>query len=270
MKKVIKNAVLGTDPELFLYSEDYFKFVPVCGLVGGTKDEPIPINLENDGFTLQEDNVALEFTIPPASTKNEWIDSINFVKNYITETVLTPKGLVPRYVGSARFEPSDLDNPAAQHMGCSSSYDAWTFEQHYVDRDDYTLRTTGMHIHVGYKDPDVDVSIDLIRAMDLFLGVPSVFMDPDTERRKMYGKAGDYRLKGYGVEYRVLSGYFLGSNELLSWLWDATQKAIDFVNAGGIITNPEDIIKAINNCDKELAKEILEDYNIKIFNYEQV
>ena len=64
MKKVIKNAVLGTDPELFLYSEDYFKFVPVCGLVGGTKDEPIPINLENDGFTLQEDNVALEFTIP--------------------------------------------------------------------------------------------------------------------------------------------------------------------------------------------------------------
>ena len=127
-----------------------------------------------------------------------------------------------------------------------------------------------MHIHVGYKDPDVDVSIDLIRAMDLFLGVPSVFMDPDTERRKMYGKAGDYRLKGYGVEYRVLSGYFLGSNELLSWLWDATQKAIDFVNAGGIITNPEDIIKAINNCDKELAKEILEDYNIKIFNYEQV
>ena len=68
----------------------------------------------------------------------------------------------------------------------------------------------------------------------------------------------------------MLSGYFLGSNELLSWLWDATQKAIDFVNAGGIITNPEDIIKAINNCDKELAKEILEDYNIKIFNYEQV
>ena len=34
--------------------------------------------------------------------------------------------------------------------------------------------------------------------MDLFLGVPSILIDPDTERRKMYGKAGDYRLKEYG------------------------------------------------------------------------
>jgi len=205
----INNAKIGTDPELFLYSPLYGKYVPVCGLVGGTKEKPIPINEENIGYSLQEDNVALEFTIPPATTKTEFINSINFVKNYITETVLKPLELIPHYVASARFNEDDLSNPAAQHMGCSKSYDAWSFEEHQVDRSDYTLRTTGMHIHVGYDNPNDQTSIDIIRAMDLFLGVPSVLIDPDNERRKMYGKAGDFRMKKYGVEYRVLSSYFI-------------------------------------------------------------
>lgn len=268
--KTINNATIGTDPELFLFSPLYNKYVPVCGLVGGTKEEPIPINEENKAYSLQEDNVALEFTIPPAKSKSEFINSINFVKNYITETVLKPMELVPHYVASARFNDTDLDNPAAQHMGCSKSYDAWSFEEHRVDRSDYTLRTTGMHIHVGYDNPNDKASIDIIRAMDLFLGVPSVLIDPDTERRKMYGKAGDFRMKKYGVEYRVLSSYFIQNDELIGWVYDQTQAAINFVNQGGIITNPSDIIDAINMCNHNLANEIIEDYNLNITNIKQL
>lgn len=268
--KTINNATIGTDPELFLFSPLYNKYVPVCGLVGGTKEEPIPINEENKAYSLQEDNVALEFTIPPAKSKSEFINSINFVKNYITETVLKPMELVPHYIASARFNDTDLDNPAAQHMGCSASYDAWSFEEHRVDRSDYTLRTTGMHIHVGYDKPNDKASIDIIRAMDLFLGVPSVLIDPDTERRKMYGKAGDFRMKKYGVEYRVLSSYFIQNDELIGWVYDQTQAAIDFVNQGGIITNPSDIIDAINMCNHNLANEIIEDYNLNITNIKQL
>lgn len=269
-KNTIKNPVLGTDPELFLYSEEKAKFIPVCGLVGGTKDKPLPISTENPMFAVQEDNVALEFTIPPVNNLNDWLTNINFVKDYITETILKPKELIPYYVGAARFENEDLQSKAAQEMGCSSSYNAWTYKQHSVDRSDETLRTTGMHIHVGYDKPDTDVSIELIRAMDLFLGVPSVLIDPDTERRKMYGKAGDYRLKSYGTEYRVLSGYFLSNDELLKWVYKNTQKAIEFVNMGGIITNAEEIIECIDNCNKELALEIIEDYKIEVLDYENV
>lgn len=39
---------------------------------------------------------------------------------------------------------------------------------------------------------------------------------------------------------------------------------IEFINSGGIITNEQDIIKCINTYDKELAREILDDYNIPI------
>lgn len=81
----------------------------------------------------------------------------------------------------------------------------------------------------------------------------------------MYGKAGDYRLKpSYGVEYRSLSGYFLSSDTLVNWVYDNALKAVEFVNNHGIITNPQDIQDCINNCNKDLAMEILDDYNIEI------
>lgn len=140
--KKIKNPLLGTDPELFLYSEEKAKFIPVCGLVGGTKDKPMSIS-NIKGFSLQEDNVALEFTIPPVNNINDWLNNINFVKNYINDTVLKPLELYPMYVAAARFEEEDLNTPQAQHMGCDPSYNAWTFDMHEVDRSDKTLRTSG-------------------------------------------------------------------------------------------------------------------------------
>jgi len=264
----IKNFLLGTDPEMFLYSEEQQKVIPVCGLVGGTKKDPLPIS-DIKGFSLQEDNVALEFTIPPVGNIEDWVNNINFVKNYASETVLKPKNLIPLYVASARFAEEDLQTEQAQHMGCDVSYNAWTFQPHEVDRSDFNLRTTGMHIHVGYDNPDPETSLEIIRAMDLFLGVPSVILDPDVERRKMYGKAGDYRLKSYGVEYRVLSGYFLNNDELLKWVYQNTIAAINFVNEGGIITNPQEIIDTIDNCNKNSAFEIMDDYRVAIINYEK-
>ena len=41
----IKNVKIGTDPEMFLFSKEENKFVPVCGLVGGTKKEPLAISV---------------------------------------------------------------------------------------------------------------------------------------------------------------------------------------------------------------------------------
>lgn len=124
------------------------------------------------------------------------------------------------------------------------------------------------HIHVGYDNPNGDVSIDLVRAMDLFLGVPSIILDTDDQRRIMYGKAGAYRLKKYGVEYRVLSAFFQENDILIRWVFEQTLKAIEFVNNGGIITNEDEIIACINNSNRELAYEILDDYNIEILQLE--
>lgn len=148
---------------------------------------------------------------------------------------------------------------------CEADYNAYTFEPNRVGRENPLMRTTGMHVHVGYDDHYFDKSIEIIKAMDLFLGVPSVLLDPDTERRRMYGKAGAYRIKpAYGLEYRVLSSFFMSDVKFIEWIYDATQQAIDFVNYGGIISNDYDIIDTINNSKKDKALEIIEDYNMNM------
>lgn len=120
------------------------------------------------------------------------------------------------------------------------------------------------HIHVGYDNHEPATSIDIIRAMDLFLGLESVVLDTDKERRRVYGKAGAYRFKKYGIEYRTLSTFWIENEKLIRWAFNKTQEAIEFVRIGGIITNPNDIEEAINYSNEELAMEILDDYNINI------
>ena len=38
----------------------------------------------------------------------------------------------------------------------------------------------------------------MVKLLDIFLGIPSVIIDPDKKRRKLYGKAGAFRLTKYG------------------------------------------------------------------------
>ena len=87
--------------------------------------------------------------------------------------------------------------------------------------------------------------------MDLFLGVPSVTLDSDTRRRELYGKAGAYRAKDYGVEYRTLSNFWIWKDSLKDWVYDQTQKAVDFVASGQQIAKHHGLIirKAINKGD---------------------
>lgn len=139
--KLINGLTLGSDPEFFLFSEDLNKYIPVCGLIGGTKEEPLPIS--DRGHFIQEDNVAVEFCIPPCKSREEWLEHINFVKNHFNDKLLPPLGLVPKYVASALFDIDDLLSPQASHFGCTPSFNAWNDERMIVDRGNPLLRTTG-------------------------------------------------------------------------------------------------------------------------------
>lgn len=193
---LVNNPLLGADPELFLYSNKEERFIPVCGLVGGTKEKPLPIT--DDGHALQEDGCAIEFCIPPCKTVDDFVSNIDFVKNYINDTVLEPLGLVSKAIPSARFDLDLLKNPKANMSGCDPDYNAYTHEENFVDSDDIQQKGAGGHIHIGYDNPSADVNILLIKAMDLFVGVPSVLLDSDRLRKKLYGKAGCHRMKVYG------------------------------------------------------------------------
>lgn len=96
----------------------------------------------------------------------------------------------------------------------------------------------------------------------MYLGVPSVLKDSDTKRRSLYGKAGCFRLTPYGLEYRVLSSYFLSTKITLAWVWKGIVKAIDAHNEGSPLADPELVQKAINESDKELAEKLIKKYKL--------
>jgi len=116
---------------------------------------------------------------------------------------------------------------------------------------DATLRSAGGHVHVGTTEDPIEV----IRAMDLFLGVPSTTMDCTPQalaRRQLYGKAGCHRIKDYGCEYRTLSNFWIFSPKMIQWVYEQTAKAIDFVAKGNKVSDEDGhLIQAcINNNDR--------------------
>lgn len=226
------NAV-GTDTELFLFDKDG-RPVSVEGKLGGTKESPLPVTELGDGFAVQEDNVMAEYNIPPATGRKEFSDNILMISQHIQKQ-MAERGLTARAVASARFPVEELKTKQAQTFGCDPDFCVWTRSMNEVARDPAlaNLRTAGGHIHVSFtvgdEAPGIDECMAFVRALDLFLGVPSTYLDTDTDRRLMYGKAGAFRLKPYGIEYRVLSNFWTRNAILRKWAFDGVMLAQNFL-----------------------------------------
>ncbi len=232
----------GCDPELFLKHKATGEMVSSIGLIGGSKDFPMPIG---HGCAVQEDNVAVEFNTPPCSTAAEFIESINYNKQYLKDRAAS-MGLELLIKPSAVFGDDQLANPAAQEFGCEPDYNAWKggSVNPRPHADNKNLRSAGGHIHIALPD-DVDI-LAVVKAMDLFVGCLMLEFDHDEDRRLLYGKAGAFRKKDYGVEYRTLSNFWIFSDELLHWAYQGTQRALEFVSSGKEI--PEEHQAMIQTC----------------------
>lgn len=250
MKVIYRDVLIGADPELFL-KESNGHFVSSIDKIGGTKYDPRPI--DEFGNSVQEDNVAVEYNITPAKTRDAFIFSNQKVLSYLEEHV-KKLGLSFAKDAAAFFPDEELQDYRALTFGCEPDYNAWTGNENppiEVSEEFRNLRSAGGHIHVGYENPNRVDSDELVKAMDVFLGCQSIKYDEDTLRRKLYGKAGSCRYKQYGVEYRTLSGFWIHSPEMQGWAFDQTHKAIDFLNKGNRIDDKhaEIISQCVNNAD---------------------
>lgn len=257
---MIDNVLRGADPEVFLRSIETDEPVVSIGLIGGSKSFPRSLG---NGFALQEDNVTTEFNIPPCDNRDKFVASINYVLEFLKQE-LTPQGLRVDIVPSMEFTEDQLVHPQAQELGCEPDFNAWTNRINPRPRAPKNLRSSGGHLHIGYDNPTKEVSREIIKAHDLFIGVASVMYDPDVRRREIYGKAGACRYKKYGVEYRTPSNFWLKSEELIRWVYDQSEKAVKFVSDGNRIPleDGRKIIQCINTGDKSLVAELDRDYSI--------
>lgn len=249
---------LGADPELFLRNKLTGDFISSVGLIGGSKDFPMPIG---EGCAVQEDNVAVEFNIPPCKTAEDFIRSINYNKEYLHKRA-TELGLELVIQPSAKFSNDQLTTPAARNFGCEPDFNAWKDGEANPrpKANDPNLRSAGGHIHVEVPD-GMDI-LAVVKAMDLFVGCMMVEFDQDMDRRKLYGKPGAFRKKPYGVEYRTASNVWITTDERIRWAWEQTDKALNFVAEGYVLDSDDAVLiqKCINESDLGCLEQLRDKY----------
>lgn len=223
------KILVGADPELFMRNPNSGEFVSAHDAVPGTKYKPYTVPYG----AIQVDGTALEFNIDPADTVERFVANIKAVRRSL-------EGFVPGY--NVVAEPTALYDAKyfrtqipghAKTLGCDPDYNAWTMSQNPPPNPGKRpFRTAAGHIHIGWTD-GADVAekdhfiqcARMARQCDFYLGVNSLLWDADNTRRSLYGKAGAFRPKPYGMEYRVLSNRWLVSDELMAWVFNASQAA---------------------------------------------
>lgn len=253
----MNKVLIGADPELFVGNNG--QVLTAIGKVGGTKQEPRVVPMG----ALQEDNVLLEFNIDPAESLATFIKNIKGVLEKGRED-LAQHGLdVIRGLSSHIYESDILDAAGDQAwvFGCEPDFNAWTRDMNFMPRDVHpNLRTAGGHVHVGFSHLERVTkakSANVIKMCDYLLGLGSVLLDPDEQRKQLYGKAGACRFKKYGVEYRTLSNFWLFSDDLLAWAYqggvDAYERLED-LKAFEKLIPAEQVQNIINTGDKFAAE----------------
>jgi len=235
---VQRSFTIGCDPEFFLKERKSGRLISAIPFVEGTKHEPQKLP---KGGNIQRDNVAVEVATDPADTADMFVQNI---KNVLTEAVaVLPEGTEIVALPSAQFDADQLEHEEAQRFGCDPDFDAWEIAMNEAPcASDASFRSCGAHIHVGTNGNDgneflleFDGKINTIKAMDCVHGIISTVLDNSEEaiaRRQLYGKPGAHRPKEeYGVEYRVLSNYWLKSPVTVMMMYHLTQDVLDVVRA---------------------------------------
>lgn len=228
----MSQILLGSDPEVFLL-DHMGNPRSAVGLVGGSKEEP----LKQGGFAYLEDNVTVEFNIPPCPSVEYWVHNHNIALEWINTNVAVPNNCTIAIESALEFPDSELKTPGAQTFGCNPDFNAWLLEPNPSPSAESTnLRTAGGHIHIGVQ-LNLAKKMQLIRALDVMLGVPLAMLNPTDRRNELYGNAGACRLKPYGIEYRVPSNIWLSNETLMREVYGVVYDVVENLDSYADLLN---------------------------------
>lgn len=225
------ELLIGCDPELFVSKGG--KFMSGHTIPLGTKLQP---KVTKHG-ALQNDGLALEFNTDPAAKP------VDFLKN-IQATLADLRAEV-----SAVYEQAEIAAVPTVHfgrdylrglprevteLGCSPDFSAYTGVANPKPNGNVDFRTGAGHVHLGwtygaFSQEHFNRCCAITRELDYYLGLPSLSWDEDAERRSLYGQAGAFRPKNYGVEYRVLSNAWVLKDDLCLFIFNQAKKAFNSV-----------------------------------------
>ncbi|MCK5788716.1 MAG: hypothetical protein KAH32_06945 [Chlamydiia bacterium] len=253
MKK--HKVMLGSDPELLLTKTVGYHtmFFPIIGLIGHGKHDPL--HLDDSGFrTFQEDNVALEYTTHPTSNKKDWVQEQSMMYNKAVALAESYDLKVSTSDVAARYAAQMLKSKQASTFGCEATWNCYTNSENRAPNTNTVYRSAGGHVHISYDDHTEESNMELVRLLDaVYVTLPSniinlLYGSHEAIRRESYGKAGEARLKSYGVEWRVLSNKWVHSPKAMAIVWGIVEKAFSLLKMG-VTVDPSDYGRIISHID---------------------
>lgn len=268
--------MLGCDPEFFLKRKSDGKVIGSELLI----DKKQGINSGRGKVIV--DGVQVEINPSPSNCRASLGNSIVSCFAVLKQQMDIKGEFTADFSTTVELTKEELDklHEDSRKFGCAPSLNAQTGKTSViaVKGEDHMYRSAGGHIHIGTGKLTDEQVIRLTFMMDILVGIPCVLLDRDPgniERRKIYGRASEYRLPPHGYEYRTLSNFWLRGYPLMSMVFGFTKVASwagtfydntrayspqynskSFYDAIMATVDIKEVEDAINNNDFKLAYKI--------------
>lgn len=269
-----RRPTLGGDPEFFLINQQN-EIVPSEEVI---PEKGLPQHA-NVAFTsplmAKRDGIQAELVVVPNTCRQvAWSHFFTSLQALYKAAQLQDKRVsfspFEEIPGARLSAMSD----GCKILGCAPSLNIYGWQPPDVSPL-YPFRSTGGHIHLGFTGKYYDemgkivYTFDdwqqrpmepLVALLDVLVGNTLSMFDrtPQKERRKLYGRAGEYRLPSHGVEYRVPSTTYLRHYVLYSLIMGAARMGVIlwWENRADELLKLVDLTliqEAINENDPEVA-----------------
>lgn len=269
------NEMIGSDPEIFVVGADD-KVIPSYEFLKSAKEKDLTLPPHNNIIggtnakqeTIFWDGFQGEFNVTANGCLAWTVDSTFLgLKTMLQKAQAYNKDARLTIKSTLDIDSEVLRTAKKEHVefGCMPSLNIYNMKGITLDGRDVPFRSAGGHIHFGLSDRhrSKEQIERYVKALDAILGVACVSLFAkydDPRRREMYGLAGEYRLPPHGLEYRTLSSAWLSHPLIMNMVFELSRRALS-VGENNLLkywdSTEEETVQCINNCDVDLAREIL-------------
>lgn len=255
------NLLIGADPEIWIKDKTTGKLISAAGLLPGTKENPHKV-LHG---AVQVDGMAAEFNVNPCKSQNEFVAKVLSVLYELREIIQERNPdlkfeFVFDPVAEFGAEYIAAQSEETRRLGCDPDFNAWNDGAVNPTPDaDMPFRTASGHIHLGWgsdydiTDPEhIEACCMMAKQLDCAVlpYVAQIEGKDGYRRRELYGKAGAFRPKPYGMEYRSPSNVWLRDTHYIGNMFYYTEIAFKGLLNGGKNYNNKSYQNMIKAIDK--------------------
>lgn len=218
-----RELLIGMDAEFFVRNPK--GYVAASRVIPGLKHEPFV--LENG--VCHPDGLSLEVGAPPAKTPEGMISNLFAVLEEVQRKYLTPNYCTLAYTQEVKVQDVQAVQPDDLLFGCGTEYDAYSQDMiKAVRQDNGDKRYSGFHIHLGFTKGQESNYFTFKDMSRLVFELDALFrahgLHTLERRATQYGGFGAFRVKPYGIEYRMMDCTVITDADKLQRLLAALNK----------------------------------------------